>query len=64
MRPELCHERVRYRVQLEKYVLCANVRVDLSGDTKSKRLNVWVFSCSCNELSSDKLSVINCRVMK
>jgi len=34
-----------YRVQLKKYVLCTNVRVDLSSDNVSKGLTVWVLNC-------------------
>jgi len=34
-----------YCVQLKKYVLCTNVRVDLSSDKMPKGLNVWLFNC-------------------
>jgi len=32
-------------VLLKKYVLCANVHVDLSSDKDSQGLNTWVFNC-------------------
>jgi len=34
-----------YCVRLKKYVLCTNVRVDLSSDKGSQGLNVWVVTC-------------------
>jgi len=30
---------------LKKYVVCANLRVDLPSDKESKGLNVWVINC-------------------
>ena len=36
-----------YCLHLKKYVLCTNVRVNLSSDKESKGLNVWVFNCLC-----------------
>ena len=36
-----------YYLHLKKYVLCTNVRVNLSSDKESKGLNVWVFNCLC-----------------
>jgi len=34
-----------YCVQLKKYVLCKNVRVDLSSDKEPKGLTFCVFNC-------------------